>query len=176
MAQGGQGDRLKMSDGHLARAIQRCKGTGGAHQCEFAAQAIRAEGKAEFGGFFQHCVRHDDRCKTLAASNDLSAHGIILTLPLRDKSRRVLIKGVAAFHSLDARLDVGRGSDVEREAEPVEQLRAKIAFFGIAGADQHKARRMSQREAIALDHVLAGGRHIQQKIDQMILQQFTSST
>jgi hypothetical protein len=50
-------------------------------------------------------------------------------------------------------------------------LRAQLALFGIAAADQHETRRVAHRKAFALHHVLARCRHVQQQIDQVILQQ-----
>ena len=67
--------------------------------------------------------------------------------------------------------NVGRRLDLDGEAETVEQLRAQFAFFRIAAADQHEAGRMAHAEALALDDVDAGGRDVEQKIDEMVLEQ-----
>ena len=53
----------------------------------------------------------------------------------------------------------------------VEQLRAQIAFFRVHGADQHEARRVLKADALALDHIDAHGRAVQQQIDHMVVQQ-----
>ncbi len=67
--------------------------------------------------------------------------------------------------------DVGRRLHFDRQAEPVEQLRAQFALLRVAAADQHEARRMAHAQALALDDVLAGRRNVEQHVDQMVLEQ-----
>ena len=60
---------------------------------------------------------------------------------------------------------------LDRQAEAIQQLRAQLAFLGIAGADQHEPRGMTDAQAFALDDVFAGCGDVEQQIDQMIFQQ-----
>ena len=68
-------------------------------------------------------------------------------------------------------VEILRRAHLDRQAEPVEQLRPKFALLGIAAADQHEARGMADAQPLALHHVLARGGDVEQQIDQMILQQ-----
>ena len=87
------------------------------------------------------------------------------------KAVGIAVEGVAALDHLDARGDVGRRGDVDREAEAVEQLRPQLALFRIAAADQHEARGVADAQALALDDVDARRRNVEQQVDQMVLQQ-----
>ena len=78
---------------------------------------------------------------------------------------------VSPAQHVDARWDIGRRTHLDREAEAVEELRAKLALLRVAAADQHEARRMAYREALALDDVLAGGRDVDQQVHEVILEQ-----
>ncbi|MNN12233.1 hypothetical protein D3C81_1252160 [compost metagenome] len=57
------------------------------------------------------------------------------------------------------------------QAEAVEQLRAQFAFLAVHGADQHEARAVAVRDAVALDVVETAGGGVQQQVDQMVRQQ-----
>lgn len=46
-----------------------------------------------------------------------------------------------------------------------------LAFLGVAGADEDEARGVADRQAFAFDHVFAGDRHVEQQVDDVILQQ-----
>ena len=92
-------------------------------------------------------------------------------MPLRDERFRVALERVAPAHDLDPGRQVLGRLDLDREPEPVEQLRPQLALLGVAAADQHEPRRMAHAEPLALDHVLARGRHVEQQIDQMVLEQ-----
>ena len=63
------------------------------------------------------------------------------------------------------------GTHLDREPEPVEQLRPQLALLGVAGADQHEARGVAHREPLALDDVLARLRHVEQQVDEVVLEQ-----
>ena len=67
-------------------------------------------------------------------------------------------------------MSLGR-RDLAGEAEAVEQLRAQLPLLRVAGADEHELRRMAQAQALALDGVDARGRHVEQEIHQVVLQQ-----
>ena len=50
-------------------------------------------------------------------------------------------------------------------------MRAEFAFFWIAAADQHEARRVADAETLAFHHVLARGGDVEQQVDDMVLEQ-----
>ena len=109
--------------------------------------------------------------RLLARRGDLLAQLCLVLCPFLDESGAVALEGVAAANDFDtARQVVGR-LHFDRHAEPIQQLRAQLAFFGIAGTDQHEPRRMTDAQSFALDDVFAGCGDIEQQIDQMIFQQ-----
>ena len=76
----------------------------------------------------------------------------------------------AADH-LDPHVDVAGGVHVDRQPEPVEQLRTQFALFGIHGADEHEPGVVAVRDAVALDVHPAHRRGVEQHVDQVIVQQ-----
>ena len=95
----------------------------------------------------------------------------VLVAPARHEGVEIGVIGIAAADHLDPGFHVARAAHLDRQAEPVQQLRPQFAFFGVAGADQHEARRMADRQPLAFHHVLARLRHVQQQVDDVILQQ-----
>src|SRR5207237_9209679 len=65
----------------------------------------------------------------------------------------------------DALVEVADTLHIDAEAEPVEQLRPELTFFGVHGADEDEARRMRYRDALALDRVDTHRRGVQQHVD-----------
>ena len=47
----------------------------------------------------------------------------------------------------------------------------QFTFLGVTAADQHKARRVAHAQTLALDHVFPGRGHVNQQINQVVLQQ-----
>ena len=50
-------------------------------------------------------------------------------------------------------------------------MRAKLALLRIAAADQDEARRVSHAQSLALHHVFSRGRHVQEQVHEMVLEQ-----
>ena len=63
------------------------------------------------------------------------------------------------------------GCDIDAETESIEQLRTQLAFFGIHRADEHELRGMLVCDPFALDQIDAAGRHVEQQIDKVIVEQ-----
>ncbi len=61
--------------------------------------------------------------------------------------------------------------DLDAEAEAVEQLRAQLALLRVHGADQHEARGVPDRDAVALDGGAAHRGGVQQQVDEVVVQQ-----
>ena len=57
------------------------------------------------------------------------------------------------------------------QSETVEKLWSKFAFFRISRTDQHKARRMLDRNTFTLNFIDSGDRNVEQQIDEMIFEQ-----
>jgi hypothetical protein len=83
----------------------------------------------------------------------------------------VPVIGVAAADHVDAHLDVLGADHLDRQAEPVQKLRAKLPFLRVAGADEDEARGMADRQALTLHHVLTRLGDVEQQVDKVILQQ-----
>ena len=162
---------LQVRVGHRAVAVQRGQRARGAHQRQLAAQAVGAERHAQLRGALQHRVVDAHLVQVLARADDALAHALVLLMPFGDEGRRVALEGIAAAHHQHALRQLGGRAHFHRQAEAVEQLRAQFAFFGVAAADQHEARRMAHAQALALDHVLARGGHVDQQVDQMVVEQ-----
>jgi hypothetical protein len=64
-----------------------------------------------------------------------------------------------------------RGAHLHRQAKAVQQLRAQLAFFGVAAAHQHKAGGVAHAQAFALDQVFARGGHVDQQVHQVVVEQ-----
>lgn len=153
------------------RALERGIGAGRAHEREFAAQAIGPHRDAQAGSILQRFIGHRDLGqRLLALGNALDDLGIGLG-PVCGECGAIAFLRIAAAHDLDTLFDILRRLHLDRQAEPVEQLRAQFALFRVAAADQHEFRRMPDRQPLALDQVLARLRDIEEQVDQMVLEQ-----
>ena len=72
---------------------------------------------------------------------------------------------------LHAHVDVAGRAHVDRQPEPVEQLRTQFALFGIHRADEHEPGVVAVRDAVALDVHPAHRRGVEQHVDQVVVQQ-----
>src|SRR5207248_8037893 len=61
--------------------------------------------------------------------------------------------------------------NVDGQTEPVQQLRPEVSFLRVHRANQDEARRMPDRNPLALHHVHAHGGRLPQYIDQAVVQQ-----
>ena len=75
------------------------------------------------------------------------------------------------FDYEDAAVEVSHGLDFGAESEAVEQLRAQLALFGVAGADQTEARRVFGGDALALDAVATRSGHVEQKVNEVVFEE-----
>ena len=170
-AQGGGGHAADVRVAHGLVAVEGGHGARGAQQGEVAAQAVGAQRGAQRADALAHGVGDGHVGQALARGGDLLADALVVFLPALDEGGAVLLVRVAAAHHLHAVGQVVGRFDLHRQAEAVEQLRAQFAFFGVAAAHQHEARGVAHRQALALDHVLARGRHVDQQVDQVVLEQ-----
>ena len=72
---------------------------------------------------------------------------------------------------LHAHVDIARGVHVDGQPEPVQQLRAQFALFGIHGADEHETRVVAVRYPVALDVHPPHRGGVEQHVDQVVVQQ-----
>jgi hypothetical protein len=83
----------------------------------------------------------------------------------------ILLECVPAQYDLNARLGLPHGLDADTQSEPIQQLGTDIPFFRVHGSDKDEPCRMSERDALALNHIHAHRSSIQESIDQVIIEQ-----
>ena len=81
------------------------------------------------------------------------------------------IEGGALIHHLHPQLRFAHGAHLHAHAEAIQQLGPQLAFFRVARTDQHEAGRVAHADAFPFDRVPAGGRRIQQYVDQVVVEQ-----
>ena len=91
--------------------------------------------------------------------------------PPRGEGVRVGVEREPPAHHLGAQGRVARRRRVDREPEPVEQLRTQLALLRVHRADQQETRRVPHRHALPLDvgHAQRGG--VEQQVDEVVVQQ-----
>ena len=171
VAQGGRRHPAQMRVADLDVAVEAGQRARGADQRQLAAQAVGAEPDAELRRPLDRRIGHHDIREPTARGHEAAAHPALLLLPLRNERRRVALERVAPAHHLDPVGKVVRRPHLDRQAEPVEELRPQLALFRVTAADQHEPGRVADAQALALDHVLARRRHVEQQVDEMVLQQ-----
>ena len=84
---------------------------------------------------------------------------------------RVGLIGHPRPDDLHPHVDITRRVHVNGQAEPVQQLRAQFALFGIHRADQHEPGLVRMRDAVALDVHASHRGGVEEHIDQVVVQQ-----
>src|ERR1044072_7591864 len=74
------------------------------------------------------------------------------------------------LHDGDPLVEVADAFDIDAQAETIEELRPKLAFFRVHGADEDESRWMRYRHAFTLDGVDAHRRGIKQHVDDVVVQ------
>ena len=171
VAHGGGGEQAELLAADAGRAVVGGEGAGGADEGQLAAQAVGAEGDAEGGAVAQGRVGDLDGAEAVAGGEDRLPQAGVGGAPALHEGGVVGFVGVAAADHLDAVVDVGGRRDLDREAEAVEELGAELALLGVAGADEDEAGGMADREALALDDVLARGGDVEEEVDDVVLEQ-----
>jgi hypothetical protein len=92
-------------------------------------------------------------------------------MPFGQERGLIPVIGVAAADHVDAHVDILGAFDLHRQAEAVQKLWPKLPLLGVAGADQNEARGMADRQALPFHDVLARLRHVEQQVDEVILQE-----
>jgi hypothetical protein len=107
----------------------------------------------------------------VARGEDAGPRGRLGLGPAFGENVGCALEGVPSLDDGDAAGQVGGRADLDRESEAVQQLGPQLALLRVAAADEHEARRVAHRQAVALHHVLAAGGDVQQEIHQVVLQQ-----
>ena len=79
--------------------------------------------------------------------------------------------GHPAADDLDPLRRVARRGHLDREPEPVEQLRPELALLGVHRPDQHEARGVYDGDPVPLDGRAAHGGCVQQQVDEVVVEQ-----
>jgi hypothetical protein len=112
----------------------------------------------------------DDLDQLLGGDDPLGEH-LLLGLVRRVERGRVRVEGQPPAYDLDPRRRVPGGGHLDGEPEPVQQLRAQLALLGVHRADQHEARGVLDRDAVALDGGPAHRSGVQQQVDEVVVEQ-----
>jgi hypothetical protein len=163
--------RVHVTREDLAVLVPGSMGAGSAQHGQVGADAVHPGGMAELGG-----VRHAGAVERQGPSalaglvTALDEHALLAGEGGR-KGVGVALEGEPPQHDLGARRGCDHAVRLHRQAKAIEQLRAQLAFLGIHGADQHEARRVHVGNTVPLDHVLAGGRGVEQQVHERVGQQ-----
>ena len=165
------GHRIDIGAADRIAPLQRRQRSGGAQQYQIGAHAIHTGGHCAFCGVVQHGIGPIELRQSGAGSNQGVAQRLLGWLMLRGKASRVSVKAQARAQDGAALRGAVRVGQRDRQAKAVEQLRTQFALFRVHGADQHKARRVLLRDAVALNRVHATGGGVEQGVNQRVGQQ-----
>src|SRR5439155_4518855 len=116
-------------------------------------------------------VRDLDQREQRPRGDDALRQLLLFVLPARYELFGPSLVGHAPLDHRDAPGDIADASDLDDQAEPVEQLRPQLTFLGVHRPDQDEARRVRDAYAFALDRVDAHRGGVEQDIDQVIVEQ-----
>ncbi len=127
--------------------------------------------RADLGHLEQGGVAHLDVVDPVPGVGDPPRQvGLLPGVP-GDEGLGVPVEGQPSSDDLHAQDGVAGCGHLDGQAEPVEQLRAQLALLGVHRADEDEAGRVAERDAVALDGHAAGGRRVEQQVDQVVVQQ-----
>ena len=155
----------------LAAAGQRGGRLGALEDRDVGAMAGDAHAHDEPCDRAVQLASHDDAGEQLDSARQPAAQGLLLFLPGRGKRLGVGIPGLAPAQHLGPDRGVLDAVDLDVEADAVGELRAQVALLGVHRPDQHEARRMGDRDALALDRVDAHRGRVEQDVGEVVVQQ-----
>ena len=171
MAERERGGREDVAFLDLAAAGQRGGGLGALEDRDVGAVAGDAHAHDEPCDRAVQLASHHDAGEQLDSARQPAAQGLLLFLPGRRKRLGVGIPGLTAAQHLGPDGGVLDAVDLDVEADAVGELRAQVALLGVHRPDQHEARRMRDRDALALDRVDAHRGCIEQDVGEVVVQQ-----
>ncbi len=113
---------------------------GSAQPDQVGTQSIDSSGETALADLLQGSVIQGDRRQALTGALAALVQLGLLALPALEKRLRVGIEGQATADDFGTLGRLRLRIQGQVEAEAVEQLRAQLAFLGVHGANQHKAR------------------------------------
>ncbi len=143
----------------------------GAGHHQIGTHPVDVEGGAQGRDPAQLVVAEDHVGDPVARGGDpVRQSGLLVGVPGGERGRVGFVRHPRADH-LGAHVDLPGGADVDGQAEPVEQLRAQLALFGVHRADQHETGLVGMRYAVALDVHAAHRGGVEQNVHQVVVQQ-----
>ena len=83
----------------------------------------------------------------------------------------VLAPARIALHDAHPLVEVAEPGDIDAEPEAIEQLRPKVPLLGVHRAHEDEARRVRERDALALHDVPSHRRGVEEDVDDVIVEQ-----
>ena len=169
MAKGEARRAANMVGGDLVVAVERgqCRRRAGAD--DVGAVAVDAQAGAGAGDQEHDAVRQADR--PLPRGGDALGDGGLFGRPRRGEARRVAVERQPATNDLDPHRRIERAGDLDREPEPVEQLRAQVALLRVHRPDEHEPGVIGGRQPVALDVDPPERGRVEQHVDEVVGQQ-----
>ena len=157
--------------GHHVPAVPRGQGDRGPGRDQVGAHAVHPERAADGADLAQHGVGQlDPREPGPGHRHLVGERGGVGGEAVREPGG-VRLEGEPAADHLGPFGGILAGRYLNGQPEPVEELRAQLAFFRIHGANEEETRRVADRDAFALDVVDAQGRGVEQQVHQVVMEQ-----
>ena len=157
--------------GHHVAPVPGGQGDRGPRGDQVGAHAVHAERTAHRADLAQRGVRQVDAGKAVSGRGHLGRQGCGVRGETGYETRRVGFEGEPAAYHLGPFGPILTGRDLYRQPEPVQQLRAELAFLRVHGADQQETRGVPDRDALALHVVHAQRGRVEQQVDQVVVEQ-----
>ncbi len=171
MRQGQPGRGADVLLGHRVAATPCGQGDRGPGGDQVGAHAIHAERAAHRADLAQRGVRQVDVREAVAGRGDLPGQGRGVFGEAGYETRGAGFEGEPAAYHLGPFGWILAGRNLHGQPEPVEQLRAQLAFFRVHGADQQEPRGVPDRDALALHVVHAQRGRVEQQVDEVVVEQ-----
>ncbi len=102
----------------------------------------------------------DDRLEVILAGEKLTLEPGTVDAPM-----------CVALHDAHPLVEVPETGDVDAEPESIEELRTEVSLLGVHRPHQDEARRVRERDALALDRVPPHRRSVEEHVDDVVVEQ-----
>ena len=119
-----------------------------------------ADGRRDHHPWEQALRLLDDRLEVILAGQELALEPGTVQAPV-----------CVALHDAHPLVEVPEAGDVDAEPESIEQLRPEVSLLGVHRPHQDEARRVRERDALALHGVPAHRRGVEEHIDDVVVEQ-----
>ena len=171
MRDGQPGGGSDVFAGHPQPAVPRGMGGGSPGRHDVGTHTVDLEGGTDFGDLVERFIGQFDLAEQVLGGADAIGEFCLGFAILRGESFGIVVEGDTALDDLDAQSWIARRGDLDGEAEAVEELRAEFAFFGVHRADEDEFGGVGDRDAVTFDGRAAHRGRIQQKVDEVVVQE-----